>query len=103
MKIYEEEGQKIGKLVDRKNQAYGDAFRLSGSILKILYPKEVKQEQYDDMLAIIRVVDKLFRIATDRDALGDDPWADIAGYAILRARQLNKEHKNLSGEADGYA
>ena len=91
MKIYEEEGQKIGKLVDEKNHAYGDSFRLSGNILKVLYPKGIKLEQYDDMLAVIRVIDKIFRIATDRDALGEDPWTDIAGYAILRVRQSNKE------------
>lgn len=91
MKIYEEEGQKIGKLVDEKNHAYGDSFRLSGNILKIIYPKGLKPEQYDDMLAIIRVFDKIFRIATDRDAFGEDPWADIAGYAILRARQREEE------------
>lgn len=91
--MYEEEGQKIGKLVDGKNHAYGDSFRLSGSILKVLYPKGVKPEQYDDMLAVVRVIDKIFRIATDRNALGEDPWEDIAGYAILRARQLNEEPK----------
>jgi hypothetical protein len=91
MKIYEEEGQKIGKLVDKKNHAYGDSFRLTGAILKILYPKGVKPEQYDDMLAVARVLDKIFRIATDRDALGENPWVDIAGYAILRARQLKEK------------
>ena len=96
MKIYEEEGQKIGKLVDEKNHAYGDSFRLSGGILKILYPKGVKPEQYDDMLAIVRVIDKIFRIATDRDALGESPWVDIVGYGILRARQLNEEHERHS-------
>ncbi len=93
MNIYEEEGQKIGKLVDKKNHAYGNSFSLSGNILKALYPKGVKPEQYDDLLALIRVIDKIFRIATDRDALGETPWVDIAGYAILRARQLNEEPK----------
>jgi hypothetical protein len=93
MNIYKEEGQKIGKLVDEKNHAYGDSFGLSGRILKLLYPGNIKPEQYDDMLAVIRVIDKIFRIATSRDALGEDPWTDIAGYAILRARQLKEEHK----------
>ena len=89
--MYEEEGQKIGKLADEKNHAYGDSFRLSGSILKILYPKGVTPRQYGDMLAVVRVLDKIFRIATDRNALGEDPWVDIAGYAILRARQLKEK------------
>ena len=93
MKIYKEEGQKIGKLVDEKNHAYGDSFSLSGGILKVLYPKGVKVDQYNNMLAVIRVIDKIFRIATDRNALDEDPWVDIAGYAILRARQLREKPK----------
>ena len=36
-----------------------------------------------DMLAITRVIDKLFRIATKKDAFGESPWRDICGYAIL--------------------
>ena len=32
------------------------------------------------MLAITRVVDKLFRIANRKDAFGENPWQDIAGY-----------------------
>jgi hypothetical protein len=35
------------------------------------------------MLAITRIVDKLFRIATKKDALGENPFKDIAGYGIL--------------------
>lgn len=32
---------------------------------------------------VVRVVDKLFRIANHKDAFGENPWADIAGYAVL--------------------
>jgi hypothetical protein len=35
------------------------------------------------MLAITRIVDKLFRIATKKDAFGENPFKDIAGYGIL--------------------
>ena len=35
------------------------------------------------MLAVVRIVDKLFRIATDKDAFGESPFKDIAGYGIL--------------------
>ena len=82
---YETIGNKIGQLVDEKNKAYGDAFNKSSEFLKILYPNGVSTEQYDDMLAIVRVFDKLMRIATDKDALGENPWNDITGYGILRS------------------
>lgn len=83
MKRFKEIGTEIGKLVQEKNEAYGDSFAKSGEILRLLYPDGIKPEQYDDALAVVRVVDKLFRIATRKDAFGESPWRDIAGYGIL--------------------
>jgi len=91
--MYEEHAQSIGRLVDQKNKAYGDSFRNSGDILRILYPEGIKPEQYDDMLALARIIDKLFRIATNRDAFSENPYVDIAGYAILRSKQIEEEKK----------
>ena len=82
-KTYEQLAQEIGKLVDEKNAAYGSSFSEAHKVLSVLYPNGIKPEQYTDALAIIRVVDKLFRIATKKDAFGESPWKDIAGYAIL--------------------
>ena len=76
-------GTEIGSLVDQKNAAYGSSFSRSEEILKVLFPDGVKPEQYTDLLAITRVLDKLFRIANKKDAFGESPWRDIAGYAIL--------------------
>lgn len=83
MKNYEALGRELGKLVDEKQRAYGDSFGRSGDVLRVLYPDGVRPDQYGDMLAVTRVIDKLFRIATDRDALGESPWMDVAGYGLL--------------------
>ena len=80
---FEKIGTDIGKLVDEKNTAYGSSFEKSEQILKVLYPEGIKPDQYKDMLAITRIVDKLFRIATKKDAFGENPFKDIAGYGIL--------------------
>ena len=80
-------GNDIGKLVDEKNEAYGDSFHKSGEILKILYPLGIKEDQYEDMLYVVRVIDKMFRIATAKDAFGENPARDIAGYSILRCKE----------------
>jgi len=80
---FEQIGTDIGKLVDEKNTAYGSSFEKSEQILQVLYPNGIKPEQYRDMLAITRIVDKLFRIATKKDAFGESPFKDIAGYGIL--------------------
>lgn len=80
---FEEQAEQIGQLVAQKNAAYGSAFSEAHHILKVLYPNGIAPEQYTDALAVIRVIDKLFRIATAKDAFGESPWRDIAGYALL--------------------
>lgn len=84
-KDYKKLGAEIGALVESKQQAYGDSYGKSGDVLRILYPSGVKPEQYQDLLAITRVLDKLFRIATAKDAFGENPWLDVVGYALLSA------------------
>lgn len=94
MNKYEETGRQIGSIVDKKNRAYGDSFDKCAEYMKLLYPHGIKHEQYIDALALIRDFDKSMRIATDRDAFGEDPWSDKAGYAILRVYQNdNKKTK----------
>ena len=80
---FEELGSEIGALVAKKNKAYGDSFAKSNLILNVLFPEGVRPEQYRDLLAITRVIDKLFRIANRKDAFGENPWTDIAGYGLL--------------------
>jgi hypothetical protein len=86
-------GTEIGKLVQVKNTAYGSAFDKSGAILRVLYPNGVKPEQFEDLLGICRVLDKMFRIATKKDALGENPWADIVGYGILGVARGKRNKK----------
>jgi len=90
-KTYKLIGEEIGSLVDEKNAAYGSSFAESYKILSVLYPDGIKPHQYTDALAIIRVIDKLFRIANKKDAFGESPWRDIAGYAILGVANNEKE------------
>lgn len=81
--MYESLGREIGELVKNKNEAYGDSFGKSGEIMKVLYPNGISHEQINDALTVIRIVDKLFRIATDKDAFGESPYKDIVGYGLL--------------------
>ena len=95
MKDYVRLGKAVGELITEKQQAYGDSFHKSGEVLKILYPRGVKPEDYTDLLAITRVLDKLFRIATDPTYGAESPWRDICGYAMLRLHD-----KTIKGEAE---
>ena len=75
--------REIGELVEKKNQAYGDSFAKSGDFLRLLYPGGMRPEQYNDALTLVRIFDKQMRIATAKDALGENPWIDITGYSLL--------------------
>lgn len=69
------QGQSVDLVYERWNTA--------GEFVKLLWPNGVPPESFGDMLVLVRVFDKMKRIATDRDAFGEDPWRDIAGYALL--------------------
>lgn len=84
-KTFLEIATEIGELVERKNAAYGSSFAKAGEFLRLLYPDGLRPEQFTDALLLVRDFDKSMRIATDRDALGESPWADKAGYGILGA------------------
>lgn len=89
---YEKIGQEVGALVETKQKAYGDSFGKSGDVMRALYPNGISVEHMDDALTIVRIVDKLFRIATKKDALGESPYRDIAGYAILAVGRDDKKN-----------
>ena len=80
---YEIVGQEIGDLVAEKQIAYGDSFGKSQQVMAILYPKGITVEQMADALTVVRIVDKLFRIANKKDAFNESPYRDIVGYGLL--------------------
>lgn len=83
MNKYLDIATEIAELVVEKQKAYGDSFGKAGDILKILYPNGISKNQYDDNLTITRIIDKLFRIATSKDAFNESPYRDIIGYCLL--------------------
>jgi hypothetical protein len=90
---YERLALEIGKLVDKKQKAYGDSFSKSEDFLRILYPNGIRKHQYKDLLTIVRIFDKLMRIATDKDALGESPYSDLVGYGLLGLMADKKDNK----------
>ena len=80
-------GTKVGELVTEKNQAYGDSFAKCGDFLRIVFPNGIRTDQYDDALCLTRIFDKMMRIATDKSALEENPYMDIAGYGILGVKK----------------
>lgn len=85
--------REIGVFVTRntidKNQKYGDAARKVTALLYELYPDGIAPDQYPNALLLIRLLDKVVRLAAytpDRLAADDEsPWVDVAGYGVLGA------------------
>lgn len=93
--FYADTGTRIGELVQRKNEAYGDSFTRCQEVMRSLYPEGITVEQYANALAIVRVVDKLFRIATASPKCDENPWEDIADYGILMATAKEEQTREL--------
>ena len=89
-RTYSDIGSMVGKLVEDKQKAYGDSFGRSGECLRQMYPEGIKPEQYDDLLTIARILDKLFRIANNPDAFDENPYQDIVGYGLLGMNRHKK-------------
>lgn len=86
-------GMELGKIVAAKNAAYGSSFARAGEILKVLYPEGIPIEIYEDAALTIRVLDKLSRIATDKQAFGESPWLDIAGYGLIGSARHDEQQR----------
>lgn len=83
--------RKVGVFVTKntidKNRKYGDAARKVTALLYELYPDGISPDQYPNALLLIRLLDKVVRLAsyTPESMAADDesPWIDVAGYGLL--------------------
>jgi len=90
-------GARVGQVVEEKQKAYGDSFGKSGECLRQMYPDGIKPEQYDDLLTVARILDKLFRIANNPTAFDENPYQDIVGYGLLGMNRHNSSNDKALG------
>lgn len=89
--LYQKIASELGKLLVEKDKAYGRAWLKSSEFLKLIFPNGINPDQYVDMLLIVRIFDKMSRIASSKNAFGENPFKDIAGYGILGASRSEKK------------
>lgn len=87
------QAEQTARLVAKKNEAYGSAFEDCTHFLKLLYPIGVPPKDYQPMLTLVRIFDKMKRIATDPEYGGEEPWRDINGYSLLELMLQEKRKK----------
>jgi len=78
----------LAEMLSDKNRKYGDSYARMAHVLPIFYPDGVPGNHLLDAVFILRIIDKLMRIASAQKDDDEDPVADIAGYAILRMREM---------------
>ena len=86
--------QGLAELLCQKQAAYGDSFTRAEHIIRVLYPEGIPNGKYQDALTVIRIIDKLFRIANAKDTNQEDPWLDIAGYSLLSLGRIENQKKS---------
>lgn len=84
-KDYEKKALEVARLVKAKSIAYGNSISKTAKVLEIMYGDSIPKECYGDLHYIVRIFDKLSRLTQgDKMAFDEDPWFDIAGYALNR-------------------
>ena len=78
----------LAEMLSDKNRKYGDSYARMAHVLPMFYPDGVPGNHLLDAVFILRIIDKLMRIASAQSDDEEDPVKDIAGYAILRMREM---------------
>ncbi len=81
-------GEELADMLDNKNRQYGDSYARMAHVLPMFYPDGVPGDHLLDAVFILRIIDKLMRIASAQGDDMEDPIKDIAGYAILRMKEM---------------
>lgn len=80
---YESAGQALGLLIDEKRRQYGGgALERAAAVMTLLYPDGIQPEHYCDAMSLMRVVEKLCRVAGGNQG-DEDAWIDIAGHGLV--------------------
>lgn len=95
--VYETLAAEIGRMTDSKAAQYGNASVKVEAIMKVLYPEGVPVYALRNALLITRMLDKVCRIANQGpdglDKGGEDPFRDLAGYALIGAQNAKDASK----------
>ena len=79
----------IEELLEKKNHSYGNSVARSADMMRALFPCGMGIQVYHRVHFMIRIFDKLCRLASPniRREEAVDAWKDIVGYGMLALRQ----------------
>ncbi len=97
---FEKHGQELGKLIDMKQEAYGDSITKTNELLKVFMQDydngdgtyTIPKSLLKHIGLMVRVLDKQNRIFSnpDGDLMSESPYMDLSGYGMLGERMSNE-------------
>lgn len=94
-----ESAQDIKEVLMERGEEYGfDAINNIAGILRILYPKGIASESYDELVASMHIVLKLVRYTNEinEGSIDIDSAKDLGGYGtLLYALELSKRRVKI--------
>lgn len=99
---FENEGKKIGNLVDKKQRAYGDSITKTNELLRVFLSDykntdgtyTIPESLINHIGLMVRMMDKQNRIFNnpDGDLMDEKPYNDLAGYSLLGNEMKNESN-----------
>ncbi len=96
IKDFKEIAKEMGEFVTEKNKAYGNSFEECEKFLYMLFPVKIPIKHYGNILCIVRMFDKLKKIAADRDTFQENPFDDLVGIAL----RMSLNNKQSTGDLE---
>ena len=102
LKTFKDIASETAEILEIKNRAYGNSFNKTTEFLKLLFPDGVVDDQYCHLMYIIRVLDKIGRIANSSLLPPEegvvDAYKDINGYTTLMLKMLYDDMEKQNQE-----
>lgn len=86
-----ERGQKIGATVEAKSKQYAGTTEVAAGMMLCLFPEGIPTEKMGSALLLVRICDKMGRIAQGDGTGDEDAWGDIAGYGLIGQKHNEDE------------
>lgn len=83
----------VAELVLQKQKEYGNGVLRSNRMMLQLFPDGIPAAKYRDAFTLVRLMDKISKIAADENSATGEPWRDIAAYSLLTLALIEGDNK----------
>ena len=81
MSEFEKIAIEVARMVDVKNEEYGECYKVAPELLKLFMPDGISSDKYEDIAIVLRLIEKVARLLGPTTNT-KDIWADIIGLGL---------------------